>query len=55
MKKNKKWVIYDGRYHFDDGVSQIVEVCDSLAEAKQAMKNHPKDYVIVEELFEDCQ
>ena len=47
-KTHKVWIIYDGRFHHDPDSASIVEVCHSRREAKQSMRNHPSDYVVVE-------
>lgn len=42
------WMIYDGRYIFDEERSTCFEVCHSLKEAKRNRLDYGNDCVIVE-------
>ena len=55
-KTHNVWIIYDGRFHHDPDSASIVEVCHSRREARQSLRNHPADYVAVEEeVVEDAK
>lgn len=47
MKKQYKFLLFDGRYRTDEDRAICYEVCDSLKEAKKNMLDYGTDTVIV--------
>ena len=44
----KQYLIYDGRYHSDPERAIVMEICDTLKEAKENYREHGDDTVIEE-------
>ena len=52
---SKHYLIYDGRYLVDPQKAYVIEVCDTLKEARKSVKDYGDDSVIVEAELNDTE
>jgi len=52
---SKHYLIYDGRYLTDPERAYVLEVCDTLKEARKSVKDYGDDSVIVEAELNDTE
>jgi len=55
MKKEKIWLLYDGRYRTDPDSAICYEVCESLKEAQENANDYGNDTVIVEAITKNTE
>ena len=53
MKKMKKYVIYDGRYHIDPDRATIFEVCDTREEAEKSKYDYEAGLALIIDLIQE--